>query len=79
MTDTPRTDEAPLLELMGVKPDFLPDEEAPPVDETRIEQLLSGKLTGCDLLEVEFAVRSYSPWYRAWSQAIARRARAAGR
>jgi hypothetical protein len=72
--ETPRREEAPLLELLGEKPAFLPDEEAPPVDEPKIARFVAGQLTGLDAVEVEFAIRSYRPWYWAWSRAIARAA-----
>jgi len=75
MTEKPKKDEAPFLRIMGVKPDFLPDEESPPVDEMKIEKLLAGELPGCEALEVEMAIQSFRPWYKAWCRGIARRAK----
>lgn len=75
MKDHPPKDEAPLLNLLNVKPEFRPDEESPPVDEELIERYAAGELAGREVVEVEFAIRSFAPWYWAWSRAVARRSR----
>ncbi len=58
-----------LLESLNMT-NFLPDEQAPPVDETKIRQLLNTELEKNEADKVVSCVRSYRNWNRACSRIL---------
>ncbi|MCA9076711.1 MAG: hypothetical protein KDA93_16925 [Planctomycetaceae bacterium] len=59
----PPTASAPLLEMMGLKPNFRSDWEGPPPDEAKLRRYLAGELDRNAEDDVLSAVMQFRTWY----------------
>jgi len=66
-SESKRSDlDRPLLELLGIKPNFAPDELAPPVDEHRLADFIGNQMPRSEWMEMWELVTSFRSWYDAW-------------
>lgn len=66
------TDDRSLRERLGVEVHYLPDNEAPPIDEARLLALIRHELSPIPKAETIHFVSTYRCWAKAWAE-IARR------
>ena len=62
--------EPSLLDKLGIKECFLPDEQAPPVDVERLEQYVRRELPEENASEVDTLIASYRNWHEAFGAAL---------
>jgi hypothetical protein len=68
--------ESALLEILGKRPNFLPDsEDVPEVDIDKIMDLLEGRLGPYAREDVTASILCYRPWYFACLRALGERLR----
>ncbi len=67
----------PVEALFGLRADFRPDAEAPPLGPDapeRVGRLLDGKLPAPEATEIAERIRSFRPWRSVWLALLATRA-----
>lgn len=62
--------EAPLLELLGIKPCFVQDEDCPEVDFQKLRDFKDEKLTVLVAEDVFASIRLYRNWYQAFADMV---------
>jgi hypothetical protein len=72
-TDEPVSDgveegdlDRPLLDILGVVPEFAPDHLSPPVDERRLLAFIRNEVSPDDRSEIFELVTSFRPWFSSW-------------
>ena len=62
----------PLAEILGIRPEFAPDAEAPPIDEELIENYLSNHLPNELSRQVALCIARYECWFNACTKMMRR-------
>ncbi|MGE5194817.1 MAG: hypothetical protein ACM3U2_20185 [Deltaproteobacteria bacterium] len=62
----------PLHEILGIEPNFAPDDLAPPVDEERLLAFVREQLPAEEREEIICLIASFRPWVRGWAEAMRR-------
>jgi hypothetical protein len=62
----------PLHEILGIEPNFAPDDLSPPVDEVRLVAFVREQLPPDEREEILGLIASFRPWLRAWADALRR-------
>ncbi len=63
----------PLHEVLGIEPNFAPDDLAPPVTAERLLAFVRDELSPDEREEVLTLIASFRPWLRGWAVALRRR------
>lgn len=62
--------ERPLPELLGVEPDYAPEELAPPVDVALLRRFDRRELPAAESQMVAQLIASYRSWHAAWGELL---------
>jgi hypothetical protein len=71
MPEPTRKDNPILLELLGMRQRFLPEQDEAVVDERLVDGFLAGALPPVQAEEVSTKIQTSRSWYRAYARAVA--------